>query len=64
VPGRPDPPKRTSSTLAALAGYPNISLPAALDQGLPLGISLFGPARLATLLPVVSAVEQAIGPAR
>jgi amidase len=64
VPGRPDPPKRTSSTLAALAGYPNISLPAALDHGLPLGISLFGPPRLAALFPLASAVEAATGPAR
>ena len=58
-PGRPDPAVRTSSTLAALAGYPNISLPAAESAGLPLGVSVFGPARLDALLPPAAAVERA-----
>lgn len=60
APGRPDPAPRTSSTLAALAGYPNISLPVTTtDNGLPLGVSLFGPARSAELLPLAAAVEAA-----
>lgn len=49
----------TSSTPAALAGYPNISVPAGFVDGLPLGVSLFGPSRLAGLLPLASAVEGA-----
>ena len=31
-----------SSSLAAVAGYPSVTLPAAEIQGLPLGISFFG----------------------
>ncbi|MFJ6655753.1 amidase family protein [Streptomyces sp. NPDC091377] len=58
VPGRPDPRPATSSVLAALAGYPNVSLPAAWTDGLPLGVSVFGPPRLADLLPLAAAVEQ------
>ncbi len=33
-----------SATLAAMAGYPNITVPAGEVEGLPVGISLFGPA--------------------
>ncbi len=57
-PGRPDPRPATSSVLAALAGYPIVSVPAAEDGGLPLGVSVFGPANLAGLLPLAAAVEQ------
>ncbi|WP_405958480.1 amidase family protein [Streptomyces phaeochromogenes] len=57
-PGRPDPRPATSSVLAALAGYPNVSIPAAKDGGLPLGVSVFGPPKLADLLPLAAAVEQ------
>jgi amidase len=31
-----------SSTLAAVAGYPNITVPAGAIHGLPIGISFFG----------------------
>jgi amidase len=31
-----------SSSLAAVAGYPNITVPAGYVQGLPAGISFFG----------------------
>jgi amidase len=34
----------SSSTLAAVAGYPSITVPAGLLRGLPIGISFFGPA--------------------
>ena len=34
----------SSSSLAAVAGYPNISVPAGFARGLPIGISLFGKA--------------------
>jgi amidase len=33
---------QTSSTIAAVAGYPNITVPAAQISGLPVGISFFG----------------------
>ena len=33
-----------SSSLAAVAGYPNITVPAGFIQGLPAGISFFGKA--------------------
>jgi amidase len=33
-----------SSTLAAVAGYPSVTVPAAMVRGLPLGISFFGAA--------------------
>jgi amidase len=59
VHGRPDPRAATSSTLAALAGYPNVSIPTAEDGGLPLGVSVFGPPTLAGLLPLAAAVERA-----
>lgn len=57
-----DPAYESSSTLAALAGYPNISLPADWVDGLPLGVSVFGPSRLVELLPVAAAVERALPP--
>jgi len=34
----------SSSTLAAVAGYPSITVPAGMLRGLPIGISFFGPA--------------------
>jgi amidase len=58
-----DPPYRTSSTPAALAGYPNVSLPAGRVGGLPVGVSVFGPRRLVELLPLAAAVEQVLAPA-
>ena len=33
-----------SSSLAAVSGYPNITVPAGFAFGLPLGISFIGPA--------------------
>ncbi len=33
-----------SSSAAAIAGYPNITVPAGFIKGLPIGISIFGPA--------------------
>jgi amidase len=49
-----------SSSLAAVAGYPNITVPAGFIQGLPVGISFFGRAfSEPTLIKIAYAFEQA-----
>ncbi|HEY0427985.1 MAG TPA: amidase [Pyrinomonadaceae bacterium] len=49
-----------SNSLAAVAGYPNISVPAGFVQGLPAGISFFGRAfSESTLIKIAYAFEQA-----
>jgi amidase len=49
-----------SSTLAAVAGYPNVTVPAGDVQGLPVGISFFGAAwSEPVLLSIAYAFEQA-----
>lgn len=49
-----------SSSLAAVAGYPNITVPAGFIQGLPAGISFFGKAfSEPTLIKIAYAYEQA-----
>jgi amidase len=49
-----------SSTLAAVAGYPNVTVPAGDVQGLPVGISFFGAAwSEPVLLTIAYAFEQA-----
>jgi amidase len=59
---RGDAGRLSSSTLAALAGYPNISVPAGLADGLPVGVSVFGPRNLPKLLPLALLIERACGP--
>ena len=59
-PAAGDPAAPNSSSPAALAGYPNISLPAGFVDGLPIGVSVFGPSRLDGLLPLAAAVERAL----
>jgi amidase len=50
----------SSSTPAAVAGYPNINVPAGFIHGLPVGISLFGAAYTEpTLIKLAYAFEQA-----
>ena len=49
-----------SSTPAAVAGYPNISVPAGFARGLPVGLSFFGPANSEMkLIKLAYAFEQA-----
>jgi amidase len=49
-----------SSTLAAVAGYPNVTLPAGDVQGLPVGLSFFGAAwSEPVLIAIAYAFEQA-----
>jgi Asp-tRNAAsn/Glu-tRNAGln amidotransferase A subunit and related amidases len=49
-----------SSSQAAVAGYPNITVPAGYVQGLPAGMSFFGPAfSEPTLIKIAYAFEQA-----
>jgi amidase len=49
-----------SSTPAAVAGYPNINVPAGFVRGLPIGISFFGRAHSeAVLIKLAYAFEQA-----
>jgi amidase len=49
-----------SSQLAAMAGYPNINVPAGFSFGLPVGISFFGRAwSEPTLIKIAYAYEQA-----
>jgi amidase len=55
-----DPPSGGSSTLAAVAGYPNVTVPAGWVFGLPIGISFFGAAfSEPTLIRLAYAFEQA-----
>ncbi|MGW1129122.1 amidase family protein [Streptomyces sp. NPDC002526] len=54
-----DPGAPGSSTPAALAGYPNVTLPLDRRGGLPVGVSVFGPPETSRLLPVALRIEQA-----
>ena len=48
-----------SSSPAAVAGYPNITVPAGFAQGLPIGVSFFGQAYSeAKLIEIAYAFEQ------
>jgi amidase len=50
----------SSSSLAAVAGYPNITVPAGFERELPIGISFFGKAFTeGTLIKLAYAFEQA-----
>jgi amidase len=52
-----DPATVATSTLAAVTGRPNVSLPLGRADGLPAGVSLFGPPALAGLAGDALAVE-------
>jgi amidase len=46
--------------VAAVAGYPHITVPMGADRGLPIGLSFFGPAwSETTLIRIAYAFEQA-----
>ena len=48
------------SSLCAIAGYPNVTVPAGWSRGLPLAISFMGPAwSEPTLIKLAYAFEQA-----
>jgi amidase len=49
-----------SSTFPAVAGYPNVTVPMGAVHGLPVGLSIFGPAfSEPTLIEIASGYEQA-----
>ncbi len=51
--------------MAAIAGYPSITLPAGWVRGLPIGVSLIGPAwSEAKLIGMAYALEGALGARR
>ncbi len=51
----------SSSSIAAVAGYPNITVPAGFERELPMGISFFGRAwSEATLIKIAYSFEQMI----
>jgi amidase len=53
----------SSSRIAAVTGYPSVTVPAALVGELPLGVSLVGkPGELPSLLSLAAALERARGP--
>ncbi len=55
----------SSSTLPAVSGYPNVTLPMGAVRGLPIGLSLFGTAHSEpVLLRAAFAFEQAAQPGR
>lgn len=50
----------SSSSMAAVAGYPNITVPAGFAKELPIGVSFFGRAwSEATLIKIAYSFEQA-----
>ena len=54
-----------SSSLAAIAGYPNITVPAGFVAGLPIGLSFMGiPWNEKQLIEIAYAFEQATGARR
>ncbi len=56
---RGDPSSGGSSSAAAIAGYPNVTLPMGFVHGLPVGLSFFGPAHTEQrLLTLAYAFEQ------
>ncbi|WP_394437528.1 amidase family protein [Streptomyces sp. SGAir0957] len=57
-----DRPARNTTTLPALAGFPNVSVPAGTHGPLPVGVSVFGPARTHDVLAIAGAVEAVCGP--
>ena len=49
----------SSSTLAAISGYPHLTIPMGLVEGLPVGLSMVGlPGTEAQLLQLAQLLEQ------
>jgi amidase len=61
-PSVPPPIVRSTSTYAALAGLANTTVPMGSVGGLPVGLSVFGPATTEGTLAVATAVERVCGP--
>jgi amidase len=59
-----DPPVRNTSTVPALAGYPNVSVPVGFAGDLPVGVSVFGPPRTNETLRLAATVEAVCGARR
>ncbi|WP_207915497.1 amidase family protein [Micromonospora sp. 15K316] len=51
----------STSSLSALAGYPAVSLPIGLIDGLPVGMTVFGPPELDRFLDVAVALDHVCG---
>ncbi|QFZ21614.1 amidase family protein [Saccharothrix syringae] len=62
--GAGDPPARNTSTIPALAGLPNLTVPTGFIGALPFGVSVFGPADTFAALAVAEAVEAVCGERR
>jgi amidase len=53
----------SASTAPALAGYPVLTVPIGLVEGLPVGLAVFGTAwSEQTLIRIAAAIERALGP--
>ncbi|WP_084735358.1 amidase family protein [Actinophytocola xinjiangensis] len=61
-PAVPPPITRATSTYAALAGLANVTVPMGSVGGLPVGLSVFGPATTGATLAVAGAVAAVCGP--
>ncbi|MDQ2586624.1 amidase family protein [Saccharothrix yanglingensis] len=59
-----DPPTRNTSTIPAMAGVPNVTVPAGFLGDLPFGVSVFGPRDTFVALGLAATVEEVCGDRR